>query len=46
LLSTGAAYTRVLGLLTGKIPEHSYLASVEAMQWVVLYISIGHDRRY
>jgi hypothetical protein len=42
-LSTGAAYTRVS---TGKNPDDSNLQSVEAMQWVLLYISIGHDRCY
>jgi hypothetical protein len=31
---------------TGKNPEDSNLASVEAIQWVVLYLSVGHDRRY
>jgi hypothetical protein len=32
-----------LGVPTGKIPEDSNLASVEAMQWVhLLYLSIGH----
>jgi hypothetical protein len=29
---------------TGKNPEDSNLASVEAMQWVLLYLSIGHDK--
>jgi hypothetical protein len=42
-LSTGAAYTRVLGVPTGKNPEDSNLVSVEAMQWGLLYLSIGHD---
>jgi hypothetical protein len=42
-LSTGAAYTRALGVPTGKNPEDSNVASVEAMQWVLLYLSIGHD---
>jgi hypothetical protein len=32
-----------LGVPTGKDPEDSNLASVEAMQWVLLYLSIGHD---
>jgi hypothetical protein len=36
-LSTGAAYTEVLGVPTGKNPEDSNLASVEAMQWFLLY---------
>jgi hypothetical protein len=35
----------VLGVPTGKNPEDSNLASVEAMQWVLLYLSIGHDGR-
>jgi hypothetical protein len=29
-----------------KNAEDSNLASVEAMQWVLLYLSIGHDRCY
>jgi hypothetical protein len=45
-LSTGAAYTRVFGVPTGKNPEDSNLASVEAMQWVLLYLSIGRDKCY
>jgi hypothetical protein len=32
-----------LGVSTGKNPEDSNLASVEAMQWALLYLSIGHD---
>jgi hypothetical protein len=43
-LSKGAAYTWVLGVLAGKNPEDSNLASVETMQWVLLYLSISHDR--
>jgi hypothetical protein len=35
-----------LGVPTGKNPDDSNLASVEAMQWVLLYLSIGHDRCY
>jgi hypothetical protein len=35
-----------LGVPTGKNPEDSNLASVEAMQWVILYLSIGHGRCY
>jgi hypothetical protein len=31
---------------TGKNPEDSNLVSVGAMQWVLLYPCIGHDRRY
>jgi hypothetical protein len=34
-LSTEAAYTGVLGVSTGKNPEDSSQASVEAMQWVL-----------
>jgi hypothetical protein len=30
----------------GKNPEDSSPASVEAMQWVLLYLSIGHDSCY
>jgi hypothetical protein len=36
----------VLGVPTGKNPEDSNLAGVVAMQWVLLYVSIGHDRCY
>jgi hypothetical protein len=32
-----------LGVPTGKNPEDSSPVSVEAMQWVLLYLSIGHD---
>jgi hypothetical protein len=32
-----------LGVPTGKYPEDSSLVNVEAMQWVLLYPSIGHD---
>jgi hypothetical protein len=32
-----------LGVRTGKNREDSNLVSVEAMQWVLLYLSIGHD---
>jgi hypothetical protein len=35
-----------LGVPTGKNPEDSNLATVEAIQWVLLYLSISHDRRY
>jgi hypothetical protein len=42
-LSTGAAYTRALGVPTGKNSEDSNVARVEAMQWVLLYLTIGHD---
>jgi hypothetical protein len=35
-----------LGVPTGKNPEDSNLASVEAMQWVLLDLSIDHDRCY
>jgi hypothetical protein len=34
------------GVLTGKNPEDSNLASVEAIQWVLLYLSISHDKCY
>jgi hypothetical protein len=43
-LSTGAAYRRDLGVPTGRNPEDSSQASVEATQWVLLYLSLGHDR--
>jgi hypothetical protein len=33
-------------VLSGKNPEDSNLASVEAMQWILLYGSICHDRCY
>jgi hypothetical protein len=39
-LSTGAAQTRVLGVRRGKKSENSNLASVEAMQWVFLYVFV------
>jgi hypothetical protein len=29
-----------------KNPEDSNVAGVKAMQWVLLYLSIGHDRCY
>jgi hypothetical protein len=29
----------------GKTPEDSDLVIVEALQWVLLYVSIGHGRR-
>jgi hypothetical protein len=32
------------GVPTGKNPEDSSQASVEVMQWVLLYLSFGHDR--
>jgi hypothetical protein len=36
-----------LGVPTGKYPEDSNLAwSVEAMQWVLLYLSTGHEGHY
>jgi hypothetical protein len=35
-----------LGVPIGKNPEDSVLASVEAMQWVLLYLSVGNDRCY
>jgi hypothetical protein len=43
-MSTGAAYTRGLGVPTDKDPKDSSLVTVGAMQWVLLYIFIGHDR--
>jgi hypothetical protein len=36
----------LLGVPRGKNPGDSNLASVKAMQCVLLYISIGHDRCY
>jgi hypothetical protein len=45
-LSRGAACTGFLDVLTRKNPEDSNLASIEAMQWALLYLSIGHDRYY
>jgi hypothetical protein len=35
-----------LSFPNGKNPEDSKVASVEAMQWVLLYLSLGHDRCY
>jgi hypothetical protein len=41
-LSTGSAYMMVF-----RCPENSNLAcSVKDMQWVLLYLSTGHDRCY
>jgi hypothetical protein len=37
---------RVSRVPTGKNPDDSNLASMEVMQWVLLYLSIGHDRCY
>jgi hypothetical protein len=42
-VSTGTAYTKVLGVPTGKNPDDSSLVSVEAMQRVLLYLSIGRN---
>jgi hypothetical protein len=36
----------VLGVPTGKNAEDSYLVSMEAMLWVLLYLPIGHDWSY
>jgi hypothetical protein len=36
----------ILGVPTTKIPRDSNLAKVEAMQLILLYLSIGHDRYY
>jgi hypothetical protein len=36
----------ILGVPTGKNPEDSNEASMEAMQWVLLYLSIGDDWCY
>jgi hypothetical protein len=35
-----------LGVPTDENTEDSSQASVEAMQWVLLYLSIGHDKCY
>jgi hypothetical protein len=35
-----------LGVPTRKNPEDSNLVGVEAMQWVLLYLSTGHDTCY
>jgi hypothetical protein len=35
-----------LDVPTGRNPDDSNLARVEAMQWVLLYLSIGKDRCY
>jgi hypothetical protein len=45
-MSIGATYTRVLGVPTRKNPEDSSQVSVEAVQWGLLYLSIGHDMCY
>jgi hypothetical protein len=39
-MSTGAAYTRGLSVLTGQNPEDSNLATVEAMQLSLFYPSV------
>jgi hypothetical protein len=36
----------ILGVPTGKNPEDSNQVSMEAMQWVHLYLSVGDDRCY
>jgi hypothetical protein len=36
----------ILGVSRGKSSEHSNMADVESMQWVLHYLSIGHDRCY
>jgi hypothetical protein len=36
----------LLGVPTSKNPEVPNLVSVEAMQWVLLYLYIGHDKCY
>jgi hypothetical protein len=36
----------ILVVPTGKIPEDSDRASMEAMQWVILYLSIADDGCY
>jgi hypothetical protein len=33
-----------LGVPTGKNPEDSHLVGKKVMQWVLLYLSISHDR--
>jgi hypothetical protein len=33
----------ILNVSTGKNPEDSNLAGMEAMQWLFLYLSIDHD---
>jgi hypothetical protein len=45
-MSTGAAYTRVFSVPTGRNPEDSSQASMEAMQWALPYLSPSHDRCY
>jgi hypothetical protein len=45
-LTTGTACTRDLGVLASKNPEDSNVARVEAMELVLLYVSIGHDSCY
>jgi hypothetical protein len=42
-LPTGCAYTGVLGVLTGKNLEVSNVPVVEAVQMVLLYLSINND---
>jgi hypothetical protein len=40
-LSSEAACHKVLGAPTGKSPKDSNLASLEAVQWVLLYLSVS-----
>jgi hypothetical protein len=39
-------HKRFLGVQTGKNADDLNLASMEAMQWVVFCLFIGHDRHY
>jgi hypothetical protein len=45
-LSTGAAYTKIFRCPTGKNPEDPNLASMQSMQWILLYLGIGHNMCY
>jgi hypothetical protein len=45
-MSIRAAYITVFRCPHRKNPEGSNLASMEALQWVLLYLSIGHYRCY
>jgi hypothetical protein len=46
VVNRSCIYEGFSGVPTGKNPEDLNLASVEAMQWVLLYLSIGHDKCY
>jgi hypothetical protein len=46
VVDRSCTYKGFLGVSSGTGPEDSNLVSVEAMQWVLRYLSGGHDRCY